>query len=189
MTWWFLKAKLSVVGWNWIGTVYYVAYTNSNHDLPKAISTNQSNPKLKISVQVDCNGCGANGSFTCLQSSSWHNPIFVWNSTFWQTLCGFGKAVPFLSWPMKAPKLALASFIYIKKCQPGKGQWDFHMVTKNYRVSGLMKFPRTQFFLMHLKHHDSAFASTRRSNQPGWCSSFKNKRHSFENLTTSWGHR
>lgn len=34
MSWWFLKAKLSVVGWNWIGTVYYVAYTNSNHDLP-----------------------------------------------------------------------------------------------------------------------------------------------------------
>lgn len=66
--------------------------------------------------------------------SNWPNPIFVWKSTFWQTLCGFGKPVPFLSWPIKAPKLALASFIYIKKCQPGKGQWDFHMVTKNYRM-------------------------------------------------------
>ena len=72
-------------------------------------------------------------SLACIgkkKSSNWHNPIFVWKSTFWQTLCGFGKPVPFLSWPIKAPKLALASFIYIKKCQPTtRGSlvlWSFH---------------------------------------------------------------
>ncbi len=83
----------------------------------------------------------ANGSFTCLgkkKSSNWHNP------TFWQTLCGFGKP-PLLS-PIKAPKIALASFIYIKKCQPGKEQWDFCMATNMYeRVSVLMKFQHAAF--------------------------------------------
>lgn len=55
----------------------------------------------------------------------------------------------FLSWPMKAPKIALTSFIYIKKCQPGRTMRLSHgnQELQNWvGVSGLMKFPHGFFW-------------------------------------------